>query len=45
MRDAFADLFYPGISTIQTRAGLLFFIPGIYLGIEKERAPSSQVAE
>jgi hypothetical protein len=45
VRDAFADLFYPGTSTIQTRARYLLFIPWIYLRIEKERIPSSQVAK
>ncbi len=45
VRDAFADLFYPGTSTIQTRARYFLFIPWIYLGIEKERVPPSQVSE
>jgi hypothetical protein len=45
VRDAFADLFYPGTSTIQTRARYFLLIPWIYLRMEKERIPSSQIAE
>lgn len=45
VRDAFADLLYPGTSTIQTRARYFLFVPWIYLGIERERIPSVQAAE
>jgi hypothetical protein len=34
IRDAFANLFSPGTTTIQTRARYFLFIPWIYLGIE-----------
>lgn len=30
VRDAFADLFFPGTSTIQTRARYFLFVPWIY---------------
>lgn len=35
VRDAFADLFFPGTSTIQTRARYFLFIPWIYLDLVK----------
>lgn len=45
VRDAFADLFFPGTSTIQTRAKYFLFIPWIYLELEKKEIPSSKIAE
>jgi hypothetical protein len=45
VRDAFADLLFPGTSTIQTRARYFFFVPWIYLELEERRAPSAKVAE
>lgn len=42
IRDAFADLLFPGLSTIQTRARYLLFVPWIYLAVEEKR--SSQLA-
>lgn len=45
VRDAFADLFFPGTSTIQTRAKYFLFIPWIYLELEKKKIPSSKIAE
>jgi len=35
VRDAYADLLFPGTSTIQTRARYFLFVPWIYLIIEK----------
>ena len=35
VRDAFSDFFFPGTSTIQTRAKYMLFIPWIYLDLEK----------
>jgi hypothetical protein len=45
IRDAFADLFFPGTSTIQTRARYFLFIPWIYLEMEKRRTPSAKVKQ
>ena len=43
VRDAFADLFFPGTSTIQTRARYFLFIPWIYLDLERRRTPSREI--
>lgn len=43
IRDAFADHFFPGTSTIQTRVRYFLFIPWIYLKLEQERVASAQV--
>ena len=43
IRDAFADHFFPGTSTLQTQARYFLFIPWIYLRLEHERVPSAQV--
>jgi hypothetical protein len=37
VRDALADLLFPGISTIQTRARYFLFIPWIYGNLEQRR--------
>jgi hypothetical protein len=42
IRDAFADHFFPGTSTLQTRARYLLFIPWIFQRLESERIPSAQ---
>jgi Family of unknown function (DUF6361) len=44
VRDAFADLLFPGTSTIQTRARYFLFVPWQYLELERLRVPSRQVA-
>ena len=44
VRDAFADLFFPGTSTIQTRARYFLFVPWVYLQLEQRRVPSSEIA-
>lgn len=43
VRDAFADLFFPGTSTIHTRARYFLFIPWIYQDLVKQKTPSSQI--
>ncbi|MEX0874586.1 MAG: DUF6361 family protein [Actinomycetota bacterium] len=43
VRDAFADMLFPGTSTIQTRARYFLFVPWIYLVLEKRRVASGQI--
>ena len=43
IRNAFADLFFPGTSTLQTRARYFFFVPWIYLYFEERRVPSRRI--
>ena len=45
VRDAFADLLFPGTSTIQTAAKYFLFVPWIYLSLEEKRIQSSKVTE
>lgn len=45
VRDAFADLFFPGISTIQTRARYFLFVPWIYIDLERKKKPSREIAD
>ncbi len=42
-RDSFADLFFPGTSTVQTRACYFLLIPWTFLRLERLRTPSSKV--
>ena len=44
IRDTFADMLFPGVSTIQTRARYFLFIPWIYLDLERRRVRSAEVA-
>jgi hypothetical protein len=44
VRDAFADLFFPGTSTIQTRARYFLFIPWTYLKLERRGVSSRDLA-
>lgn len=44
IRDAFADLFFPGVSTIQTRARYFLFIPWIYQDMIRRKTSSQQVS-
>lgn len=44
VRDALADLFFPGTSTIQTRARYFLFIPWIYLDLESRKTPSAEMS-
>lgn len=43
VRDAFADMFFPGTSTIQTRVRYFFFVPWIYQDIEARSSPLAKV--
>jgi hypothetical protein len=43
VRDAFADLLFPGTSTIQTRARYFLFVPWIYLILESKQTPSASI--
>src|SRR2546425_11443797 len=44
IRDAFANILFPGTSTIQTRARYFLFVPWIYLRLERQRIPSAEIA-
>lgn len=44
IRDAMADLLFPGTSTIMTRARYYLFIPWIYLRHEGKKTSSSEIA-
>ncbi len=44
VRDAFADMLFPGTSTIMTRARYFLFVPWMYLRMEKQRIGSAQIA-
>jgi hypothetical protein len=44
IRDALADLLFPGLSTIQTRARYFFFVPWVYMKLEQQRVPSREAA-
>ena len=43
IRDAFADLLFPGTTTIMTRARYFLFVPWIYLRLEQNRVPAARV--
>lgn len=45
LRDALADLLFPGTSTIQTRARYFLFIPWIYRQLEHKRVSSAAIGE
>ncbi len=44
IRDAFADLFFPGTSTLQTRARYCLFVPWLYGHYEQLQVPSGKVS-
>lgn len=43
IRDAFADLFFPGTSVIQTRVKYMLLVPWIYLDMERKRVASTRI--
>ncbi len=45
IRDAFADRFFPGTSTLHTRARYLLFVPWILTRLERKRVPSAKFDE
>lgn len=45
IRDGFADLLFPGTSTIQTRARYFLFIPWIHLRLEERQVASATAAD
>jgi hypothetical protein len=44
VRDAIADILFPGTSTIMTRARYYLFVPWTYLRMEAKKVPSSEIA-
>jgi hypothetical protein len=44
IRDSFADMFFPGTSTIQTRLRYMLFIPWIYIQLEAQRVSAATFA-
>lgn len=45
VREAFSELLFPGLSTIQTRARYFLFVPWVYRRMEDEKVPSARAAE
>lgn len=44
VRDAFADMLFPGTSTIMTRARYFLLVPWIYQKLERQRVRSAEIA-
>ena len=44
VRDALADLLFPGTSTIQTRARYFLFVPWVYRRLERQRSAVADAA-
>ena len=44
IRDTLSGLFFPGTSTLQTRARYFLFIPWLYRDYERRKIPSAQIA-
>jgi hypothetical protein len=44
IRDAFADKFFPGTSTIMTRAKYFLLVPWTYLRLEERKVTSLEIA-
>jgi Family of unknown function (DUF6361) len=45
IRDGFADLLFPGTSTIQTRARYFLFVPWVFLKLEQKKIASRQMSD
>lgn len=45
IRDAFADMFFPGTGTVQTRARYFFFVPWTYLNLESKRIEPGKIPD
>ena len=45
VRDAFSDLLFPGISTIQTRARYFLFVPWLWQMVEEAGIPSARAPQ
>jgi hypothetical protein len=45
IRDGFAELFFPGTTTLQTRARYFMFVPWIYIYYENLKTPSKVIAD
>jgi uncharacterized protein DUF6361 len=43
VRDAFADLLFPGTGTLQTRAAYFLLVPWMYLELEGKKVPSREI--
>jgi len=43
IRDAFADLLFPGTTTIQTRIKYFLFVPWMYRALEKKHVSSTNI--
>lgn len=43
IRDAFAEMLFPGTTTLQTRARYFLFVPWVYHNYERLKVPSSKV--
>jgi hypothetical protein len=44
IRDSFAELMFPGTSTIQTRLRYFLFVPWIYARLEQDEVPANRFA-
>lgn len=44
IREAFAEMLFPGTGALQTRARYLLFVPWIYLRLERQQVPSAEMA-
>lgn len=45
IRDAIADILFPGTSTIQRRAKYFLFVATMYADLERRRIPSAEIAQ